>query len=137
MNPLRLNHSVLSLIGVCAPDKNTPVKIKIRNLLFYALMLVMQIINTAACSLYVVKYMSIDYNGAIYGLLATTVLICLEYTLIALRFHYKKLRTIFSTLHAAYQKCKCFEEKAKEKIVIKIKNFVHLPIQTKGQNHLK
>lgn len=106
MNPLKLNWLVLTSVGVCASDENTSKTTRIRNVFFFGLMVVMHFVNIVACGLYVIKYMSIDYNGAVYGLLATTVLICSEFTLIALRYHYKKLRTIFSTLDSAYQKCK-------------------------------
>lgn len=106
MNPLKLNQSVLTLVGVCACDKNTPMAKQIRNLFIYALLIGMHTINIAAYGSYFVKFISIDYNGAVYGLLATTDIICSEYTLIALRYHYKKLRTIFAMLNATYQKCK-------------------------------
>lgn len=121
MNPLKLNQSVLTLVGVCASNQHTTVINQIRNLFFYGLMVVMHLINIAACGLYVVKYVSSDYNGAIYGLLATTVLICSEYTLIVLRYHYKKLRTIFATLNAIYQECKYILNKIKECFL-----FVHI-----------
>ena len=99
MNPLKLNQIVLTFVGVCAVEENTPNSKRIRISLFYALMVVMHVINIAACSLYFIKYISIDYDGAIYAFLAATVLCCLLYILINLRYHSAKLRFIFSTLH--------------------------------------
>lgn len=106
MNPLKLNQSVLTLIGVCAVEENTASSKKIRNIFVYILMVVMQIINITATSLYFIKYISTDYDGAIYGLLAATVLTAMLYILITLRYHSKKLLAIFSTLDDMYKECK-------------------------------
>lgn len=102
MNPLKLNQVVLMFVGVCAAEENTRNSTRIQISLFYALMVVMHVINIAACSLYFIKYISIDYDGAIYAFLAATVLCCLLYILINLRYHSEKLRFIFSTLHEIY-----------------------------------
>lgn len=64
------------------------------------------IINITACSLYFIKYISIDYAGGIYGLLATIALLCLLYILITLRYHSDKLRLIFSALDTIHREDK-------------------------------
>lgn len=98
MSPLELNKKILTFIGICAVEENAPFSKKIRVNLFFALMLLMNSVNTVVCSLYFVKYISIDYEGAIYGFLAGSCLVCLLYVLISLRSHSKKLRQIFEKL---------------------------------------
>lgn len=112
MDPLQLNRSILNLMGVCADEEDTPMLIRIRNILFYSLMLIMDILNIAACSLYFIKYISTDYDGAIYGLLATTALTCLLYILVTLRFHREEIRKVFSTLQAIHDKCENLQRKS-------------------------
>lgn len=102
MTPLKLNQTVLTMIGVCAVEENTPAPKRIRIKLFYTLIIVMHLINITACSLYL-KYISIDYDGAIYAFLASIVLLCLLHILINLRYHAEKLRMIFSMLHAIHK----------------------------------
>lgn len=103
MDPLKINHSVLKFVGVCAVKESTSFSIKIRNQLFYGLMVVMHIINTVLSGLYFVKFVSSDYNGAMYGFLSATVLICNLHTLITLRLHSKEMRKIFSTLKSVHR----------------------------------
>lgn len=104
MNPLKLNQSVLTFVGVCAVRVNTPLSNRIRILLFHALMYLMYSINFVASSLYFIKYISVDYDGAIYAFLEATVLLSLLYTLANLRYHSKKLRKIFETIYAIHKK---------------------------------
>lgn len=106
MNSLKLNQSVLTLIGVCADEKNTPSRKKIRNRLIYAILLTMKMINFTANSLYFVKYVSTDYDEAIYGLLSATSVFAMFYILVTLRYHSEKLRSIFSTLDIIYKERK-------------------------------
>ena len=106
MNPLKLNQFVLTSVGVCADEENAPAAKRIRNKFFYLILVVMQAINITATSLYFIKFVSIDYDGAIYGLLAATVLSAMLYILITLRFHSKQLRSIFSKLDAIYKERK-------------------------------
>lgn len=106
MNPLKLNQFVLTSIGVCADEKNTPTSKKIRNLFIYVVLVVMQIINITATGLYFIRNVSTDYDGAIYGLLAATVLSAMLYILITLKYHSKELRSIFSILNTIYKECK-------------------------------
>lgn len=106
MTPLQLNKSVLTFVGVCAVENGTPRMKRIRIFLFYMLMVVMHIINIAACGLYFIKYISTDYAGAIYGFLASTVLLCLLYILITLNYHSKELRDIFMALDVIHRKGK-------------------------------
>lgn len=117
MNPLKLNQSFLTLIGLCAPDEKTSMPKRIRNISIYAVTFVMHIINSIATSLYFIRYISIDYDGAIYGLLAATVLICLIYILVNLRYHYDKLLSVFSTLDAIYRKCKIIQRNLPYRII--------------------
>lgn len=98
MNALKLNQSVLTYVGVCAVEENATLQKRIWTLLFYGLMILMNLINIVVCGLYFIKYISIDYDGGIYAILAVTVLLCLLYVLFSLRYHSKKLRTIFETL---------------------------------------
>lgn len=98
MDHLELNQSVLTFVGVCAVGESVSPSERIRILLFYALMVVMHIINIIVSSLYFFYYISVDYDGGIYGFLAATVLICLLFILINLRYHSVKFRMIFSTL---------------------------------------
>lgn len=106
MNPLKLNQSILTLVGVCADQKGIGLLRKIKNLFLYGLILAMTILNSTATSLYFIKYVSTDYEGAIYGLLAATVLICQVFILINLRFHSEQLRTIFTTIYEINHECK-------------------------------
>lgn len=106
MNPLKLNQFLLTLIGVCAIEENTASSKKIRSIFVYTLLVVMHIINITATSLYFIKYISTDYDGAIYGLLAATVLSAMLYILITLRYHSEELLSIFSTLDEIYEECK-------------------------------
>lgn len=106
MNPVKLNQSVLTLVGVCASEENTRLAKKIRNAFIHALLCIITGINTTTTSIYVIKYMSVDYSGAIYGLLATTAVSCQLFILLSLRYHSKKLRTIFSTLNDINDECK-------------------------------
>lgn len=104
MTPLKLNQTVLTFVGVCAVKEKTSVSKRIRIMLFYILMIAMHLINIAACALYFIKYLSTDYDGAIYGFLAATVLMCLLYILIELRYHSHKLREIFATLRSIHKR---------------------------------
>lgn len=106
MNPLKLNQFVLTSVGVCADEESAPAAKRIRNQICYLLMVVMQVINITATSLYFIKFVSTDYDGAIYGLLAATVLTAMLYILITLRYHSKQLRSIFSTIDVIYKECK-------------------------------
>lgn len=108
MTPLQLNKSVLTFVGVCVVEDGTPRMERFRIFLFYMLMVVMQIINIAACGLYFIKYISTDYAGAIYGFLASTVLLCLLYILITLNYHSKELRDIFMALDVIHRKGKTY-----------------------------
>lgn len=129
MTPLKLNQFVLTLIGVCAEKKTAPITKKIVNLFVYALLIVMTTINTTATTLYFVLYVSTDYDGAIYGLLAATVLISMIYMLITLRIHSKKLRSIFSTLDVIYRECKICRK------IFKNKNEINLKIYSQIVSH--
>lgn len=106
MNPIKLNESALTLVGVCAANKDATSAQQTRNTLIYTLMIVMHIINITATSLFFIKFITIDYNGALYGLLAATVLICMLYILVTLRYHRNQMRAIFSTLDSIYQNSK-------------------------------
>lgn len=106
MDALKLNQAVLTFIGVCATDANTALRKKIQFSLFYALMLLMYFLNIIACGLYFIKYISTDYDNGIYALLAVVVLVTLLYILIDLRYHSLKLRQIFETLYAIYERGK-------------------------------
>lgn len=104
MNPLEKNHSVLKFIGACDVDEATPKILKLKNQFSFSLLVIMHIINITATSLYFLLYMSIDYNGGIYGLLAATVLSCNLHTLVTLRLHSKEIRMVFSTFRTLRQK---------------------------------
>lgn len=118
MDSLKLNQSVLTFIGVCAVEENTPLRKRIRIFCVYTLLFLMNLINTVVCSLYFFKYITIDYDGGIYAFLASTVLLCLLYVLIILRHHSGKLRKIFVTLNEINHGSKITWK------VSKIKNFI-------------
>lgn len=118
MDPITVNHTVLKFVGVCDVEETKPSSIKLRNQLFYTLMVVMHTINTTATLLYFILYMSVDYNGGIYGLLSVTVLICNLHTLITLRLHSNEMKTVFSTLRTIRRESKSNQNKIKQYYIL-------------------
>lgn len=106
MNPLKLNQAILTMVGVCAAEKGIGSLLKIRNLFIYGLLCIMTAINSTTTSLFFIKYISTDYEGAIYALLAATVLICQLFILFNLRLYSEQMKTIFSILSEINEKCK-------------------------------
>lgn len=103
MDPLKINQSTLKFFGICAVKESTSFSIKIRNQLRYGLSVLMHFINTVISGLYFVKFVSSDYDGAMYGFLSATVLICNLHSLITLRLHSMEMRKIFSTLKSVHR----------------------------------
>lgn len=105
MNPIKLNQSVLTTVGVCAAEKGIGSSQKKRNLFIHGLLCVMTAINSTTTTLYFVTFMSTDYEGAIYALLAATAVISQLFILINLRIYSERLRMIFSVVSEIKEKC--------------------------------
>lgn len=132
MDSLKLSQSALKFLGVCAVKESAPLWIKARNQLFYALMVLMHIINSILSGLYFIMYVTVDYDGGLYALLSATVLICNLHTLGTLRYNSDKMRMIFLTLKSIYRESK--NEEFLNEMIIKNKNQVNIQLFILDEN---
>lgn len=107
MEPLKYVKSVLITIGICATDNVGPFR-KLLHEIIYLLITVMHLLNAYATTHYFLKYISVDYQGGLYALLAATVLYCGAYMLITLHAYRYVIQNSFATIEAIQRQSKSF-----------------------------
>lgn len=106
MSPQKFVQTVLTVIGVCAPEQDVELWKRYFFTAFFSALFGMRFFNTCASSIYLIKYMSDDYFGSLYALLEVAALICRLWTLIT-SFYYKHvIREIFAVFEFIQKKSK-------------------------------
>lgn len=105
MQPLKFVKSVLTVLGVCAPEAGISRRRRLMNGTVYTIITGMHFLNTLASLLYFVNHISVNYEGGIYALMASNIVFAEFWSLLTLYYFRNDLLDAFNTFENIERRC--------------------------------
>lgn len=103
MQPLATTRLVMTWLSMCSADESTTLRQKTAHIAYTMAILVLNVILFASSLAYCLKYFSVDFNSAAFGIMCTIGEFGAIYSMIAAILMCQRIFHIFGSLSSIYR----------------------------------